>query len=70
MKIGKVRKATLLISAILVLLFLGFREEWHSLFWFGIDIGYDYHLVVKEKMRIIVAIIAVAYTIIVMAKEK
>ncbi|MFA5149787.1 MAG: hypothetical protein WC318_04635 [Candidatus Omnitrophota bacterium] len=70
MKIGKIRKFTLLISAILVFLLSGFREEWHSLFWFGIDIGYDYHLVVKEKMRIIVAIIAVAYTIIVMVKEE
>ena len=70
MKIGKTRKVTLLISAILVFLFFGFREEWHSLFWFGIDIGYDYQLIIKHKMRIIAAIIAVTYTIIVMVKEE
>jgi len=69
MRIGRVRKATLLISAILVLIFSGFREEWHSLFWFWVDIGHDYHFIVKEKMRIIAGIIAVAYVIIVMAKD-
>ncbi len=69
MKIGKVRKTTLLISAILVLLFSGFREEWHALSWFGIHIGYNYHFIVKEKMRIIAAIITVAYVVIVMAKD-
>jgi hypothetical protein len=69
MRIGKTRKVALLIAAIFVLIFSGFREEWHSLFWYWVDIGHDYHFIVKEKMRIIVAIIAVAYTIIVMAKD-
>ncbi|QAT17562.1 hypothetical protein BU251_07450 [Candidatus Velamenicoccus archaeovorus] len=69
MKIGRVRKYALLIGAILALLFSGLREEWHSLSWFGIHIGYDYHFIVKEKMRIIAAIIVIAYVVIVMAKD-
>lgn len=69
MKIGRMRKYALLIGAILVLLFSGFREEWHALSWFGIHIGYDYHFIIKEKMRIIVAIIVIAYVVIVMAKD-
>ncbi len=69
MKLSKRRKVILLVTGVLILIFAGFREEWHSLFWFGIDIGYDYCIVVREKMRIIVAIFVIGYILFVMVKD-
>jgi predicted Na+-dependent transporter len=69
MKISRRRKAISLISAILILIFSGFSEEWHSLFWFGIDIGYKYHQIVKHKTQIIAVIIAIGYSLFVMIRD-